>query len=125
MNGWPCLSSQRSTKKNKYNLPTFLQSHNVPFYLHKVLVLETGKDRYKRTLAFIELLPTKTKGRAIVNAEMIRQGFAWHYKQYNGDLELHQLEQEAREAKRGLWSDSQVPVAPWEWRRSQKAKLSK
>lgn len=32
----------------------------------------------------------------------------------------HQLEREAREAKRGLWSDSQTPVAPWEWRRSEK-----
>ena len=87
-----------------------------------LLILETGKDRYKRTLAFIELLPTKTEERAIANAEMIRQGFAWHYKQYNGDLELHQLEQEAREAKRGLWSDSQAPVAPWEWRKQQKTK---
>ena len=53
---------------------------------------------------------------------MIHQGFAWHYKQYNSDLELHQLEQEARAAKLGLWSDSQKPVAPWDWRKQQKAK---
>jgi len=58
----------------------------------------------------------------IANAEMIRQGFAWHYKTYNGDLELDQLELEARAAKRGLWSDSQTPVAPWLWRKQQKAK---
>ena len=87
-----------------------------------VVVLETGKDRYKRSLAFLELLPTEEQERVIANAEMIRQGFAWHYKQYNGDLELHQLEQEAREAKRGLWNDSQAPVAPWEWRKQQKTK---
>ena len=87
-----------------------------------VVVLETGKDRYKRTLAFLELLRTGEQERVIANAEMIRQGFAWHYKQYNGDLELHQLEQEAREAERGLWSDSQTPVAPWEWRKREKAK---
>jgi len=87
-----------------------------------VVVLETGKDRYKRTLGFLELLPTEDQERAIANAEMIRQGFAWHYKAYSGDLELHYFEQEARTAKIGLWSDSQTPVAPWEWRKQQKAK---
>ena len=87
-----------------------------------VVVLETGKDRYKRTLGFLELLPTEDQERAIANAEMIRQGFAWHYKAYSGDLELHYFEQEARAAKIGLWSDSQTPVAPWEWRKQKKAK---
>ena len=87
-----------------------------------VVVLETGKDRYSRTLAFLELLPSEEQERVIANAEMIRQGFAWHYKAYSDDLELHQLEQEARAAKMGLWSDSQRPVAPWEWRKQQKAK---
>lgn len=87
-----------------------------------VVVLETGKDRYKRTLGFLELLPTDDQERVIANAEMIRQGFAWHYKAYSGDLELHQLETEARAAKLGLWGDSQTPVAPWQWRKQQKAK---
>jgi len=87
-----------------------------------VVVLETGKDRYRRSLAFLELLPAEEEERVIANAEMLRQGFAWHYKAYSGDLELHQLEQEARAAKVGLWSDSQPPVAPWDWRKQQKSK---
>ncbi len=86
-----------------------------------VVVLETGKDRYGRSLGFLELLPTEQEERLIANAEMIRQGFAWHYKAYSGDLELHQLELEARAAKRGLWSDSQTPIAPWLWRKQKKA----
>ena len=88
----------------------------------EVVVLETGKDRYKRTLGFLELLPTEEQERAIANAEMVRQGFAWHYKAYSGDLELHYLEQEARAARFGLWGDSQTPVAPWQWRKQQKTK---
>ncbi len=108
-------SRQAFGKKSKDALGAILQGR-------EVVVLETGKDRYKRSLAFLELLPTEKEERMIANAEMIRQGFAWHYKTYNGDLELDQLELEARAAKRGLWSDSQTPVAPWLWRKQQKAK---
>ena len=87
-----------------------------------VVILETGKDRYKRTLGFIELLPNKFNDWAIANAEMIRQGFAWHYKEYNKDLYLSNLEIEAREEERGLWGASEEPVAPWEWRKQKRAK---
>lgn len=87
-----------------------------------VLILETGKDRYRRTLGFIELLPSKFNGWAIANAEMIRLGFAWHYKAYNGDVSLSNLEAEAREQQRGLWGGSVEPMAPWEWRKQKKAK---
>ena len=88
----------------------------------EVLILETGKDRYQRTLGFIELLPNKLNDWAIVNAEMIRHGFAWHYKTYNTDVSLSNLETEAREEKRGLWGGSEEPVAPWDWRKQKKAK---
>jgi len=53
---------------------------------------------------------------------MIRQGFAWHYKTYNTDPALSALEANAKMARRGLWADSQTPVAPWEWRKQQRAK---
>ena len=37
------------------------------------------------------------------------------YRQYAADDEtLEQLEQEAREAQRGLWADAN-PIPPWEW----------
>jgi endonuclease YncB( thermonuclease family) len=48
--------------------------------------------------------------------EMLRAGFAWHYKQYNSDPELAALETEAREARRGLWHDNS-PMPPWENRK--------
>ena len=39
-----------------------------------------------------------------VNAEMIRQGAAWAYRQYLKDQSLLRLEAEAKAAKRGLWA---------------------
>ncbi len=52
----------------------------------------------------------------VLNRELVRAGFAWWYRRYAPDDEmLAQLEQEAREAQRGLWADAE-PVPPWEWR---------
>ena len=85
----------------------------------EVVILETGKDRYGRTIAFIELLPNKKLGRQIANEEMIRLGMAWHYKQYSRDASLAQLENEAKAARQGLWIDAE-PVAPWAFRSGNK-----
>ena len=79
-----------------------------------VKVLKTGEDRYKRTLGFIRV------GNLDVNEEMVRHGFAWHYVDYSSSLELAELERVAREDKRGLWSGSEKPVAPWLWRKQQR-----
>lgn len=42
-------------------------------------------------------------------------GAAWVYEQYNTDPVLPVLQNEARQQKRGLWSDAD-PVPPWIWR---------
>jgi micrococcal nuclease len=45
---------------------------------------------------------------------------AWWYQQFaRREMVLAALEQEARDAKRGLWSDPHA-VAPWEWRKAQR-----
>ena len=77
-----------------------------------VTILKTGQDFYGRTLAFV------VADGVNVNAELIRLGMAWQYLQYNDDAELAGMEAKAREAKRGLWADTQTPVEPWEWRRN-------
>lgn len=51
-----------------------------------------------------------------VNAELVRVGAAWVYRKYAKDSSLYELEEEARDAKRGLWSQS-PHIPPWEWRR--------
>lgn len=75
-----------------------------------VRVEQSGTDRYSRMLAFVFV------NDVCVNKELLRQGMAWHYKQYNKDQELAKLEIEAREKKVGLWSMKDA-VAPWDFRR--------
>lgn len=51
-----------------------------------------------------------------LGAMLIRDGLAWHYEQYAPNAtEYSRLERQARNAGRGLWSQSS-PVPPWEWR---------
>lgn len=79
----------------------------------EVEVTKTGEDRYKRTLGTVWIA-----GRD-VNAELVREGMAWHYKQFSRDAELSKLEIQAREANRGLWADP-APIAPWEFRKAKR-----
>ena len=61
-------------------------------------------------------------------SQMLRDGVAWYdhsadYQLTQSDRELYErCEQAARGDKRGLWQDT-APVAPWEFRRMQLAKL--
>lgn len=79
-----------------------------------VKLVVDGADRYGRTVGTI-FLPD---GRSL-NAELVRGGFAWHYKAYSKDEKLARLEEEARSERRGLWEHSN-PVAPWEFRKNQR-----
>lgn len=76
-----------------------------------VLCFET--DRYGRHICDIPVNQT-TANRLLVEA-----GLAWANQQADGkylrDNELLVFEQQARDAKRGLWVEPQA-VAPWVWR---------
>ena len=72
-----------------------------------------NKDRYGRYVAKIMLDNTD------VNAEMLRAGLAWHYKQYDNNYEYAMLEQEAKENRRGLWIEKN-PIPPWIYRKNKK-----
>ncbi len=78
-----------------------------------VTVRPESGDRYGRLVAWI-LLPD---GRSL-NEILVAEGLAWHYRRYAPRQErLARLEEEARDARRGLWQDPR-PVPPWEWRRA-------
>lgn len=66
-----------------------------------------SKDHYGRTLARV-----KCNG-IDVHVEQVRHGLAW-VKDPVKNKRLHKLQEEARAAKRGLWS-SESPTPPWEW----------
>jgi len=52
-----------------------------------------------------------------VNAEQVRRGYAWVYRQYSHDPTLLASEREAREQGRGLWADAH-PIEPRLWRKA-------
>ncbi|MFG1402016.1 thermonuclease family protein [Xanthobacter sediminis] len=74
---------------------------------HVVSCMESGKDRYKRTLARCEV------GGQDVGAAMVKSGWAMAYVRYSS--EYIPQEAEARTAELGIWATEFVP--PWDWRR--------
>ena len=78
----------------------------------------TGKDSYNRLLAFSFL-----EDRTELSHLMISAGLAWHFKKYNSDADLANLEIEARKSKRGIWIDEN-PMPPWENRKLHRSGIS-
>ncbi len=69
-------------------------------------------DRYGRTVG------RPYVGNLDVCEEMVRVGAAWVYRQYVVDESLFDIENDAREARRGIWGLSESEqVEPWNWRR--------
>ena len=85
-----------------------------------VLVIKEDTDRYGRLVGHVYVNGNH------VNRQMVQDGMAWVYRQYLKDKTLLQDEQEAREARRGLWSlPSTDHVPPWEWRKGSRSIATK
>lgn len=70
----------------------------------------TTRDKYGRTVADVEC-----KGQD-VSTSQVKTGMAWVFDRYSDGYEhLYPLQDVAREAALGLWSDTSA-VPPWEWR---------
>ena len=75
-----------------------------------VRVRLTGDKTYGREVGEIFV------GERSASQEIVRAGLAWWNSKYaRKDTVLKQLQQEAKQAKRGLWQDKK-PVAPWQHR---------
>lgn len=84
----------------------------------EVTLIVQNQDRYGRTVAHVMV------DHIDVNAEMVRTGAAWAYREYLKDRTLLNLEAVAKEFNRGLWSlakSEQQP--PWEWRKAKRRGL--
>lgn len=79
----------------------------------RVVVQDT--DRYGRTVGRVYV------GAVDVNAELVKQGAAWVYRQYLKDPSMIGLEATAKASNSGLWAlpESQR-VPPWDWRKNEK-----
>jgi endonuclease YncB( thermonuclease family) len=95
-------------RKSTQNLAKYVAGENVKVEYSK-------RDKYKRLVGKI------LKNGRDINLLQIKDGFAWHYKEYQNeqskqDRTLYsKAEIEARKKKLGLWSAKAMP--PWEWRR--------
>jgi endonuclease YncB( thermonuclease family) len=76
-------------------------------FKQKVRVEVIDVDRYKREVGRLYL------GERFLNLEMVRDGFAWRYVQYDKPGEFSAAETDACEHWRGLWADPN-PGPPWE-----------
>ena len=50
-------------------------------------------------------------------SHMVQAGMAWVYDRYVTDKSLYQLQQQAKNARKGVWSDLKA-IAPWEFRQA-------
>lgn len=86
---------------------------------NKVVKLKTqGTDRYGRTIAEVFI-----NGQNI-NKEMVKTGYAWAYREYVKDNQYIVLENEAKAAYKGLWSQPN-PIKPSDFRRGTRANSTK
>lgn len=76
-----------------------------------VTVKVLKKDRYGRSIGKVSTAKVKD-----VNLEMIKAGYAWHYKEYNKEKSYASAEINARKRKLGLWQDRN-PIKPQDFRK--------
>lgn len=91
------------------------RSSLVEMVLHRQVRVHTvAVDKYGRTVAQLEVNGLN------VNEEMVRRGMAWEYSHYHSDRRYIALQNEARQAGRGLWAQHD-PTPPWQWRKQHAA----
>jgi len=109
-------SHQAFGSRSKQNLSDLI-------YGKEVTVISYKTDQYGRLVGKI------LSGGRDINLEQVRDGMAWHYKEYEReqtptDRELYaKAEDEARAARRGLWADPD-PIEPSRFRREQREERS-
>lgn len=78
-------------------------------------MIKMSTDKYGRTVALVAT-------DRVLNADMLEAGQAWAYPAFcNAPFckGWKKLEQDAKEARRGLWSRKN-PTPPWKWRQKRK-----
>ncbi|XP_072975709.1 probable staphylococcal-like nuclease CAN1 isoform X2 [Typha angustifolia] len=77
-----------------------------------------GEDCYGRSIGDIYC------NGVFIQEQLLKRGFAWHFKAYDQRPEFANWQKEARLARRGLWGLPN-PEKPWEWRKTHRNELTK
>lgn len=81
----------------------------------KTITVNINKtERFGRIISFSHL------DNGELGCEMLEAGLAWHYKKYNSDPKLAELEHSARVNRKGLWVELPYVIPPWIVRRLNK-----
>ena len=79
-----------------------------------VQLVEVNKDRYGRVVG--EVYSDDIN----LNIAQVKAGYAAVYKAYCKKPEYNSVENEAKQAKLGIWSQPGIQQTPWEWRKQQR-----
>ena len=82
-------------------------------YGRDVRVEFAKRDQYGRILGIV------FNGTNDVNLAMGRSGNAWHYSHFDKTPAYGAAEREAKDARRGLWSQPD-PINPYDWRKAKR-----
>lgn len=83
-------------------------------YGKSAIVKVVSLDRYGRSVGDVACAGINA------NESMIQSGLAWVYRKFDKGYEhLYAFEEEARNLRRGLWTDTN-PIAPWDWRKAKR-----
>lgn len=93
-------------------------------YLEKLIWGETVTVRYTENDRYGRILGEIWHGKMFINEEMVKEGWAWIYKNFSASRKLVSLERDARKAQKGIWSDPN-PISPWEWKAAKRKGKSK
>jgi endonuclease YncB( thermonuclease family) len=77
----------------------------------RVRLRVVDRDRYGRLVAAVTLPDGADLAEVLLQA-----GLAWQYRRYNQDPKYRELENQAREAGRGIWS-APNPTPPWDYKK--------
>ena len=94
--------SQDFGQKSKQQLSNYVFGKDVT-------VTWKSKDKYGRVLGTVFV------GGKDINLQMVRDGYAHHYKRFDSSPAYAAAETEARQNRRGLWSDPN-PISPEDYR---------
>lgn len=77
------------------------------------IVAQPERDQYKRIIGTVYI------DDVCLNEELLKAGYAWHYKRYSNNEQYAAMENEAHAKHVGLWQNS-YSIPPWEWRNKNK-----
>lgn len=83
----------------------------------QISVASRAIDDYGRMIAIVSVAGLN------VNHEQVRRGMAWEYSRFHNNRPVMSLQDEARQARRGLWAAGEA-IEPSQWRKLHPSTLS-